>query len=70
MQTECRELALCRGAARSRHFDGKGTKNTSLISHQSSREQMPETDTKMTLHHELTDEIENNDIQDEYTVKF
>ena len=32
--------------------------------------EMPENDTKKTLHHELTYEIENNDIQDEYTVKF
>ena len=30
----------------------------------------PKNDTKKTLHHELTYEIENNDIQDEYTVKF
>ena len=31
--------------------------------------EMPENDTKKTLHHELTYEIENPDIQDEYTVK-
>ena len=32
--------------------------------------EMPENDTKKTLHHELKYEIENNDIQEEYTVKF
>ena len=32
--------------------------------------EMPEYDTKKTLHHELTYEIENPDIKDEYTVKF
>ena len=32
--------------------------------------EMPENDTKKTLHHELTYEVENPDIQDEYTVKF
>ena len=32
--------------------------------------EMPENDTKKTLRQELTYEIENNDIQDEYTVKF
>ena len=32
--------------------------------------EMPENDTKKTLHHELTYEIENPDIKDEYTVKF
>lgn len=31
---------------------------------------MPENDTKKTFYHELTYEIENPDIQDEYTVKF
>jgi hypothetical protein len=31
---------------------------------------MPENEEKKTLRHELTYEIENNDIQDEYTVKF
>ena len=31
---------------------------------------MPENDTMKTLHHELTYEVENPDIQDEYTVKF
>ena len=30
---------------------------------------MPENDTKKTLQHELTYEIENRDINDEYTVK-
>ena len=30
----------------------------------------PEKDTKKALRQELTYEIENNDIQDEYTVKF
>jgi hypothetical protein len=32
--------------------------------------EMPENEEKKTLCHELTCEIENNDIQDEYTVKF
>ena len=32
--------------------------------------EMPEKEEKKTLHLELTYEIENNDIQDEYTVKF
>jgi hypothetical protein len=32
--------------------------------------EMPENEEKKTLRHELTCEIENNDIQDEYTVKF
>ena len=32
--------------------------------------EMPEKDTKKTFRQELTYEIENNDIQDEYTVKF
>ena len=32
--------------------------------------EMPENDTKKTFHDELTYEIENPDIQDEYTVKF
>ena len=32
--------------------------------------EMPENEEKKTLHQELTYEIENNDIQDEYTVKF
>ena len=32
--------------------------------------EMPENNIKKTLHHELTYEVENNDIQDEYTVKF
>ena len=32
--------------------------------------EMPENDTKKALRHELTYEVENNDIQDEYTVKF
>ena len=32
--------------------------------------EMPENEEKKTLRHELTYEIENNDIQDEYTVKF
>jgi hypothetical protein len=32
--------------------------------------EMPENEEKNTLHQELTYEIENNDIQDEYTVKF
>ena len=32
--------------------------------------EMPENEDKKTLRHELTYEIENNDIQDEYTVKF
>ena len=32
--------------------------------------EMPEKEEKKTLRHELTYEIENNDIQDEYTVKF
>ena len=32
--------------------------------------EMPENDTKKTLHHELTYEVENPDIKDEYTVKF
>ena len=32
--------------------------------------EMPERDTKKPLRNELTYEIENNDIQDEYTVKF
>ena len=31
--------------------------------------EMPENDEKKTLRHEVTFEIENNDIQDEYTVK-
>ncbi len=32
--------------------------------------EMPENEEKKTLRHELTYEIENNDIQNEYTVKF
>ena len=32
--------------------------------------EIPENDTKKVLRHELTYEVENNDIQDEYTVKF
>lgn len=32
--------------------------------------EMPEMDTKKALHHELTYEIENNDIKDEYIIKF
>ena len=32
--------------------------------------EMPENEEKKTLCHELTCEIENSDIQDEYTVKF
>ena len=32
--------------------------------------EMPENEEKKTLRHDLTYEIENNDIQDEYTVKF
>ena len=32
--------------------------------------EMPENEEKNTLHQELTYEIENNNIQDEYTVKF
>ena len=32
--------------------------------------EMPENDTKKTLHQELTYEIENRNINDEYTVKF
>ena len=32
--------------------------------------EMPDNEEKKTLRHELTYEIENNDIQDEYTVKF
>ena len=32
--------------------------------------EMPENEEKKTLRHELTYEIENDDIQDEYTVKF
>ena len=32
--------------------------------------EMPENEEKKTLRQELTYEIENNDIQDEYTVKF
>jgi len=32
--------------------------------------EIPENEEKKTLRHELTYEIENNDIQDEYTVKF
>ena len=32
--------------------------------------EMPDNDTKKTLHHELTYEIKNNDINDEFTVKF
>ena len=32
--------------------------------------EMPENDKKKTLRQELTYEIENNDIKDEYTVKF
>ena len=32
--------------------------------------EIPENDTKKTFHHELTYEIENPDINDEYTVKF
>ena len=32
--------------------------------------EMPENEDKKTLRQELTYEIENNDIQDEYTVKF
>ena len=32
--------------------------------------EMPENEEKKTHRHELTYEIENNDIQDEYTVKF
>ena len=32
--------------------------------------EMPENDTKKTLRHDMTYEIENPDIQDKYTVKF
>ena len=32
--------------------------------------EMPENEDKKSLRHELTYEIENNDIQDEYTIKF
>lgn len=32
--------------------------------------EMPENDTKKTLRQELTYEVENPDIEDEYTVKF
>ena len=32
--------------------------------------EMPENENKKTLRQELTYEIENDDIQDEYTVKF
>ena len=32
--------------------------------------EMPENEDKKTLRQELTYELENNDIQDEYTVKF
>ena len=32
--------------------------------------EMPENDTKKTLHHELTYEVENPDIQDEYTFEY
>ena len=32
--------------------------------------EMPENDTKKTLHQELTYEIENRNINDEYTLKF
>ena len=32
--------------------------------------EMPENEEKITLRQELTYEIENNNIQDEYTVKF
>lgn len=32
--------------------------------------EMPENEEKITLRQELTYEIENDDIQDEYTVKF
>ena len=32
--------------------------------------EMPENEEKKKLRHELTYEIENNDIKDEYTVKF
>ena len=32
--------------------------------------EMPENDTKKTFRQKLTYEVENNDIQDEYTVKF
>jgi len=32
--------------------------------------EIPENEEKKTLRHELTYEIENNDIQNEYTVKF
>ena len=32
--------------------------------------EMPENEEKITLRQELTYEIENNDIQDDYTVKF
>ena len=32
--------------------------------------EIPENDIKKTFHHEQTYEIENPDIQDEYTVKF
>lgn len=32
--------------------------------------EMPEKEEKKTLRQELTYELENNDIQDEYTVKF
>jgi hypothetical protein len=32
--------------------------------------EMPENEEKKTLRHDLTYEVENNDIQDEYTVKF
>jgi hypothetical protein len=32
--------------------------------------EMPENEEKNTLHQELTYEIENDDIQDEYSVKF
>ena len=33
-------------------------------------EEMPENENKKSLRQELTYEIENNDIKDEYTVKF
>ena len=32
--------------------------------------EMPENEDKKSLHHELTYEVENPDIKDEYTVKF
>ena len=32
--------------------------------------EMPENEDKKSLHQELTYEIENNDINDEYTIKF